>query len=179
MPLDFNVVKTNLYSWASAVVPNGMPIIFYEPNAPRPVVPYVSLYMTSIITVNQDYSSPESDLLGFIDMKGDRQFTLQIQCYGSDPLTVLENMRISLQKQTILDTLRENGIVFYQSISITDISALIDSEYEKRAQMDVLLGIGQTYSDNPGYFDTIEIEEEIHNVDDVIIFDETFQVPQN
>lgn len=179
MPLDFSVVKQNLYFWAQSVVPIGMPVIFYEPNAPRPTQPYITLYLTSLVAVNQDYSSPSSDGVGEIYMKGDRQFTLQIQCYGSDPITILENMRISLQKQTILDTLRANGIVFYQSSVITDISELVDSEYERRAQMDVLFGIGQTYSDIPGYFDSIEIDEEIYNVDNVIVSDGTIQVPQN
>jgi hypothetical protein len=176
MALNYNTVRQNLYTWAITQVPGGMPVIFYEPNAPRPVVPYVSLYLNSITAVNQDWSAPDADILGVIDMKGDRNFTLQIQAYGNDPLTVLENIRTSLQKQTVLDTLRANGIAFYQSLTINDITELVDSQFERRAQLDVLFGIGQIYTDNPGYFSTIEVEEVYLDAEEVVVYDETLTI---
>lgn len=176
MALNYDVVKANLYSWAITVVPMGMPVIFYEPNAPRPVVPYVTLYMNTVTAVNQDWASPNSDNLGNIDMHGDRQFTLQVQAYGNDPLTVLENIRTSLQKQTVLDTLRANGIAFYQSLTINDITELVDSRFERRAQLDILFGIGQVYQDTPGFFDEIEIDQQYINAVDVVVYDETLTI---
>lgn len=176
MPLNFNTVRQNLYAWAITVVPMGMPVIFYEPNAPRPTVPYVTLYLNTITAVNQDWSAPDADNAGSIDMKGDRQFTLQVQAYGNDPLTVLENIRTSLQKQTVLDTLRANGIVFYQSLTINDITELVDSQFERRAQLDILFGIAQIYNDIPGYFSTIEVEEKYLNAVDVVVYDETLTI---
>lgn len=180
MALNYNIVKNALYFWATSVIPAGMPVIFWNPNGPRPKVPYVSLFLSSITALNQDYSSPNADVNGDIYMKGDRQFTLQIQAYGNtgivDPLTILENMRSSLQKQTVLDTLRANAIVFYQSLTINDISDLVDSQFESRAQMDVLMAIGQTYSDSPGYFDTIEVEQVYIDAVDVVVYDETLTI---
>jgi hypothetical protein len=176
MTLNYDVVKSNLYTWANAVVPSGMPVIFYEPNAPRPSTPYVSLYMNTITAVNQDWSSPDADASGNIEMHGDRQFTLQVQAYGNDPLTVLENIRTSLQKQTVLDTLRANGIAFYQSLTINDITELVDSRFERRAQLDILFGIGQVYQDGPGYFDEIDIDQQYINAVDVVVYDETLTI---
>lgn len=176
MPLNYNVVRQNLYAWAITVVPPGMPVIFYEPNAPRPIVPYLSLYLNSIVAVNQDWSSSNADSAGSIEMKGDRNFTLQVQSYGNDPLTVLENIRTSLQKQTVLDTLRANGIAFYQSLTINDITELVDSQFERRAQLDILFGIGQVYSDVPGYFSTIEVEEEYLDVLGNVVYDDTITI---
>ena len=179
MPINYNTVKTNLYTWAVSVVPIGMPVIFWEPNAPRPLIPYITLFLNSILAVNQDWTANEADVLGEVEMKGDRQFTLSIQAYGgTDPLTVLENIRSSLQKVSVLDTLRTNGIVFYESLNISDISDLIDSQYEKRASMDILFAIGQVYSDTTGYFDNIEIQEQIYNIDGNLVIDEIFPVPQ-
>lgn len=176
MPINYSLVKQTLYNWASAQVPTGMPVIFYQPNAPRPNVPYVTLFIASVNQVNQDWSSDEADVNGEIDMHGDRQFTLQVQAYGgSDPLTLLENMRTSLQKQTVLDILRAGGVVFYSSLAINDITNLVDSQFERRAQFDVSLGIGQVYSDNPGYFNTIEIEEIISDGVN-IVYDETITI---
>lgn len=176
MPLNYETVKTTLYNWAVSVVPSGMPVIFWEPNAPRPEVPYVTLFLSSIIALNQDWSSPSANVSGEIDMKGDRSFTLQIQGYGNDPLTVLENIRTSLQKQTVLDNLRVGGIVFYQSLTITDITELVDSQYEKRASLDVLMAIGQTYTDEPGYFSEIEVQEIYLDQIDNVVYDETITI---
>lgn len=176
MALNFATVKLNLYQWAVTVVPMGMPVIFWEPNAPRPTVPYVTLFLSNIVAVNQDWSSADADASGIIDMKGDRQFTLQIQSYGGDPLTVLENIRTSLQKQTVLDTLRANGIAFYSSLAINDITDLVDSQFERRAQLDVLMGIAQIYTDDPGYFDTMEVQEVIENQIEVVVYDETITI---
>ncbi len=179
MPISYATVKTNLYSWAVSVLPSGMPVIFWEPNAPRPAVPYATLFLSSIVALNQDWTENDADASGIVDMKGDRQFTLSFQVYGgADPLTVLENVRSSLQKQTILDTLRANGIVFFQSLNIEDITDLIDSQWERRATMDILFGIGQTYTDNPGYFDHMIVEEVIKNEQGNIIYDKTFPIPQ-
>lgn len=176
MALNFTTVKLNLYQWAVTVVPMGMPVIWYEPNAPRPSVPYVTLYLTSVVTTNQDWSAADADSTGTIDMKGDRQFTLQVQAYGGEPLTVLENIRTSLQKQTVLDTLRANGIAFYQALSIADITELVDSQFERRATLDVLFAIAQIYTDTPGYFDEIEVEEVIQNAIGDVVYDETITI---
>ena len=176
MPISYAAVKQTLYDWAISQVPVGMPVIFYQPNAPRPIEPYITLYILNTQQINQDWSSPNADINGDIDMKGDRQFTLQIQAYGQDDvLTLLENMRTSLQKQTVLDILRAGGIVFYTSLGINDITRLVDSQFERRAQLDVSLGIGQTYTDSPGYFDEIEIEEIISDALN-IVYDETITI---
>lgn len=176
MAINFLTVKNNLYDWAVTVVPMGMPIIYWEVNAPRPVIPYVTLQISQVTAVNQDYSAPDSDSSGNIFMKGDRQFTLAVQSYGGDSLTVMENLRTSLQKQTVLDTLRANGIVFYQSLTINDITDLVDSKYESRSQLDILFGIGQVYADSPGFFDEIEVEEVFINALGVVVYDETLTI---
>ena len=176
MPLNFVTVKNSLFAWAVSQVPVGMPVIWWQPNAPRPVVPYITLFLQSVTAINQDWTSPISDINGVINMKGDRSFTLQVQGYGEDPLTLLENIRTSLQKQTVLDTLRINGIAFYQSLTINDITDLVDSRFERRAQLDIMFGIAQIYTDNPGFFDEIEVQQVYENPDSVIIFDETINI---
>lgn len=177
MAINFATVKLNLYQWIVTQIPGGMPAFFWEPNSPRPSIPYVTLWLSSVVAVNQDWTAEDADSLGVVDMKGDRQFTLEVQAYGGDPITLLENIRTSLQKQTVLDTLRANGIAFFQSITISDITELVDSQFERRGQLDILFGIGQVYTDNPGYFDEIELQEVIENQLGNIVFDETITLP--
>jgi hypothetical protein len=177
MAINFASVRDSLYQWAVSQVPAGMPVIYWQPNAPRPTIPYITLFISQVTAVNQDWSDHEATGLGIINMRGNRQFTLEVQSYGSDPLTIVENLRTSLQKQTVLDTLRVNGIAFYSSLTINDITELVDSKFERRAALDILFGVGQVYTDTPGFFDQVELTEVVDNVDGVEIYNDSFLIP--
>lgn len=179
MPLVFSNIKTSLYNWALANVPAGMPVVFYFPNAPRPTVDYVSLLISSVMQVGWDYVPQPTDTAGDVEQVGDREFIVTANAYGGDVLTVLENLRTSLQKQTVLDTLRANGIVFVDWFPINDITDLIDSRFEQRATMDIRFRIAQEYTDVLGTIAQIEAEEVILNVDGTIVLDQTVLIPPN
>ena len=175
MTINFETVKTNLYNWALANSP-GCSVIFLNENAPRPSQPYVTLLLSSLNQIGEDYT-PEADLNGLVDMVGDREFTLQIQTYGGDCVTRLENLRNSLQMQTVLDTLRANGIVFVNHFGINNTTELLDSRFEKRAAMDVLFRMGQDYPDNLGLIETAEIEEIYQDATGTVVYDHTTTIP--
>jgi hypothetical protein len=176
-PLDFNVVRTNLYNWAIANIPSGMPVIYLYPNAPRPQVDYVSLYISTITQIGWDWTEDPTDNTGISNMVGDREFTLQAQAYGGDPMTVLQNLRTSLQKQSVLDSLRVNGIVFVNWFAINDVTELVDSRFEQRASMDILFRIADVYTDNLGVIDNVVLQEIYHNPSGNIVYNETFTIP--
>lgn len=173
MPLNFETVKTNLYTWASGQS-GGNPVIFANENSPRPALPYMTLFLNSLVQIGDDYV-PRPDGVGDLDLVGDREFTLQVQCFGGDPITLLENMRTSLQKETVLATLRANGIVFVQHNPITDITALLDTEFEPRASMDILFRIAQTDTDNHGLIETVEVQE-VFSDGQSTVYDETVTI---
>lgn len=177
MAIDFNVVRTNLYNWAIANLPEGMPVIYLYPNAPRPTVDYVSLYISTVNEIGWDYTEDPTDDSGVANMIGDREFTVQAQAYGGDPVTVLQNLRTSLQKQTVLDSLRVNGIVFFNWSPINDITELVDSRYEQRATMDIFFRIADIYTDTLGVIDTVVLQEEFLNAEGTIVYNETFTIP--
>lgn len=178
MTIDFSVVRTNLYNWAVANIPSGTPAIYLYPNSPRPTVDYVSLYIATITQIGWDWTQDPLDDTGITTMVGDREFTLQVQAYGGDPMTVLQNLRTSLQKQTVLDSLRVNGIVFVNWFPINDVTELVDTRYEQRASMDVLFRIADISTDNLGVIDTVVLEEVFKNQNGDIVYDETFTIPQ-
>jgi len=177
MAIDFMVVRTNLYVWASSNIPVGMPAIYYYPNAPRPTVDYITLYLSSIDQIGWDYVQGPLAIDGIAEQVGDREFILTVQGYGGDPMTVLQNLRTSLQKQSVLDSLRVNGIVFVSWFPINDITDLVDSRFEQRATMDIRFRIADVYSDNSGVISTVELQEVLQNASGDIVYDETFTIP--
>lgn len=178
MAINYITLKQNLYTFFLALVPMGMPVIWYEPNAPRPIVPYVTLFLNTTTQVNQDYSAPETDINGNIFMRGDRTFTLQLQAYGGEPLNILEDIRTSIQKQTVLDALHAAGIAYNMTGIINDITSLVDSQFERRAQMDLTMTVAQRYSDNPGYFDHLILQQIYLDPAGTIVYDELVEIPE-
>jgi len=170
MPLNIESVKTDIYDWAVANVPGSVPVVFYFPNAPRPDIPYVSLYLLNFMQVGDDWVSPP-DNVGGTDIIGDREFTMTINAYGGDPFTILENLRSSLQNQSVLDTLRDNGIVFVQQFQINDVSTLLDTEFEIRASMDIMFRIAQDNSGDDGLIETVELTETFSDGNTVVYTD--------
>lgn len=177
MSIVFKTLKNALYDWAVSNVPVNMPVVYYYPNAPRPTVDYVTLLISSVNQIGWDYVPMPSDNSGIVEQVGDREFIVTVQGYGGDPLTVLENLRTSLQKQTVLDSLANKGIVFVNWYTIQDITDLVDSRFEQRATMDILFRIAQEYFDNLGVISQTEIEEIIFNVDGSLILDQTVVIP--
>ncbi len=177
MSIDFSIVRNNLYEWAISNIPNGMPTVWYFPNAPRPTVDYISLYISNVSQIGWDWEQNPLDNSGISEQVGDREFTLQIQAYGGDPITVLNNLRTSLQKTTVLDTLRSNGIVFANWFAINDITSLVDSRFEQRGSMDILFRIADIYSDNAGVIDIVNIDETIKDSTQTIVYHETQTIP--
>lgn len=175
MSIDWEVVKTNLYDWAIENGTENMPVIFLNENAPRPTTDYLTLNISSLVQIGEDYTTQPDNDNGIIEMVGNREFTLQIQSYGGFPLDYLEKLRFSLQKQTVLDSLRSNGLIFVNHFQITDITQIIDTGFEQRGSMDVLFRIAQTYEDELGSIHTVNIEEELSD-DDSIVFDGSFTV---
>jgi hypothetical protein len=177
MTIDFNSVRTSLYNWVVANVSSGMPVIYLYNNSPRPTVDYITLYISSVTQIGWDFVQSPLDDVGSSQQVGDREFTLQINAYGGDPITVLQNLRTSLQIQSVLDTLRANGIVFANWFPINDITELVDSRYEQRGSMDILFRMADIYSDNVGVIDTVVYEEKYLNADGSVIIDRTYTIP--
>lgn len=175
--IDFMTVRTNLYNWAVANIPSGMPVVYLYPNAPRPTVDYLSLYISTVTQIGWDYVQGPLANDGIAQQVGDREFTLQIQAYGGDPITVLQNLRTSLQKQSVLDSLRVNGIVFANWFQINDVTELVDSRYEQRGSMDILFRIADIYTDNLGVISTVELQEVYLNPSGDEVYDETITIP--
>lgn len=177
MSIDFNTVRTNIYNWAIENIPSGMPAIYLYNNAPRPTVDYITLYIATVSQIGWDWENDPNDVTAIAEMVGDREFTLQVQAYGGDPITVLQNLRTSLQKQTVLDSLRANGIVFANWFNVNDVTELVDSRFEQRASVDILFRIADIYSDETGIIESIELEEVFKDPANQIVYDETFIIP--
>lgn len=172
MSINFNSLKDSLYDWVKSVVSNDVDVIFLNENSPRPENQYITLQISSFLQIGDDYIPRPLVSDGTVEQVGDREFTLQIGSYRGDSLSVLELLRTSLQKTTVLDSLRENNIVFVQQLQIQDLTQLISSQFEPRSQMDIQFRLAQTYDDILSTIESVEIDE-IYKNDDSTVYTDT------
>lgn len=175
--INFYNLKVALYNWAVANTPTGTPVIYYYANAPRPTVDYVTLFLQNFMQIGWDYTPAPSDNAGDVIMVGDREFTLQIQAYGTNSFGLLEGLRTSLQKQTVLDSLAVSGIVLVNWFPIQDITQLVDSRFEERGTLDILFRIAQQETDVLGTIAQLELQEIVYDVDATVILNQTVLLP--
>lgn len=176
--IDFAALKTVLYNWASANVPSGMPVIWLFPNAPRPTVDYVTLRISAFDQIGWDYIPQPVDEAGDVEQVGDREFTLQVEAYGGQAMQIVENLRTSLQKQTVLASLAVNGIAYFDWATINDLTELVDSRFEQRALGEFRFRLAQIYADVLGTIAQAQITEVILNVDGSTVLDQTVTIPE-
>lgn len=177
MSIVFDTLQNSIYAWANANSPIDVPVIWYYPNAPMPETTYISLNITTFNKMAWDYIPRPLDDPGNVTLKGDREITLNVQCYGINPMQILENLRTSVQTEIVKNLLNADGLAYFGTESIIDLTSLVDSRYESRASVDMYFRIGQQYSDILGTIATVEVTEEFFNAAEVLIFEETYTVP--
>ena len=145
----------------SAVIDAGTNtnVIFHFPNAPRPAFPYTSIQYLGVGEEINDW-----DIFDTTDnvnkQYGFRDITFTINTYGDNARQEASQLQGSLRKQTIRDSLRS---IFSASIMnmtpISDLTDLVDDEYEQRASFDILINANiedGSSEDDTGYYDTVD-----------------------
>lgn len=132
--LDIVAIQKTIYDWVSTTT--GLTTIWLDPNAPRPPKPYIAMRISNFEMIAQDYVSAPDDL-GNIALIGNREFTLEVDYYGINSLGIMDNLRTSLQQHNTRASLELGGLVYVNSTAITDLTALLDNQYERRYMVEI------------------------------------------
>lgn len=137
--MNFDAIDKALYDWVNIFT--GQNVIWLNQNSPRPDRPYLTLYKSTLLPIGHDFES-NVNIGGELRIGGIRQLTLQISHYGNNSMGVLESLMVSLHMDQYKDILVAEGITYLDRLAINDLSTLLDTEFENRAQMDLLFLIG-------------------------------------
>jgi hypothetical protein len=150
-------IQAGIYSWGIAVLPS-VPIIWSDDNGDRPSTTYISFKLPTIKGVGVDI---ELDT----EVVGNRDFVLATQSFGSGAMDNLETLKMSLSKISNILLLRAVNIAIVSQGSVNDISMLLDSRWEERAQCDFNFRFAQIDSDDSGAIQHINIEKDFYRPD--------------
>ena len=150
-------LQTDVYDLMQPII--GGVVIFADQNKPRPPLPYSVIKINSVRYVNQDhYGDPDSN--GIQTVKGDREFTLNVQMFGeSDVVSLLGGVVDRLRLTTNIDKFMAKKLTAFNTEAVTDISALLDSTViEKRASVDIFMRYKSSLTDNVGVIGAVNVE---------------------
>jgi hypothetical protein len=143
--------------------------IWEYPNAPRPVRPYCSIRIGSVVRIGEPYHGT-IDASGIAQVLSQREVVLSIVVYedrdNTDPRSALltaTDLRDSLDLYGTLDTLKTNGWAYRGVELLQDTPELLDTGFEPRATFDVRFGVTIEQSDDMGWIETVIFTGDIEN----------------
>ena len=150
-------IASDIYTLLQPII--GGSVIFADQNAPRPALPYTTLKLSGFRRINKDhYSDPNNS--GIQTVKGDREFTVNIQHYGTqDAESLLNDVAGKLQLTTNIDKFMAKKISCFNTGVVNDLSTVINNTMiESRASLDIFCRVKSSMTDNVGIIDTVNIE---------------------
>lgn len=156
-------------------------VIWEFANSPRPKRPFVSLRFPTIARFGDlDYTPIDDNGIRTILANG--YWTLTINAFGVndasliDAIDMLENLKLSLRKQSVIDYLYKNYISITNVMNTTNITQIESSGFEQRATLDVIFYIVTAIDDDVGIIENVNAEGEMLNYDGSVAKEITINV---
>lgn len=168
-------LRTDLFALFDPLITEA--VIWSDSNSPRPALPYVAMKVMGIRRVNSDWYSESIGVDGLQKVKGDREFTLNIQRFGTTSVEALSSLADRLRLTTIIEKFNTAKLPIVTAEDVVDVAALLDkAQIEPRASLDIFIRMKSSLTDNVGYIDTVEIETVYINQDGTETAPETIVV---
>lgn len=163
LPLDFNAIRKALVDEVQKVT--QVTCILLEPetqNVPRPPKPYFGLkFITPAAKFGDDSAQAVPDINGnpttVWNYGGQRKMSVEFNCFGNSHEEAYNYMCLwqsALELETVQADLRTAQIAVWLNGNVADLSALLNTGFEGRAQMDVQFGIAANMTADLGEIDT-------------------------
>ncbi len=156
-----------IYTWATGEA--AIPAIWENPNAPRPALPYLSLHIMGIVRTGGDYISPP-DVNGESKIISNVLINTTISCFYNDDaskingMEVLNDLRMSLQKESVKQYFNENDLAVIKLISsVQDITTLTATGYEQRSVLDIQFATATFITDDVGLIEHVQGTGDVQN----------------
>lgn len=151
-----------IYDFIKAIVGSSVSVIWEEQGEDRPSKPYVSLCIISGPTKignRAEMTYKETDTYTRYFQK---KFTLSISVFANNNDSyIINNIQNSLYLEDKLNILRSGGISVWNQIGPSNISRVIDDDWEYRSHLDAIMSYGENIDDITGEIRKVEINGQI------------------
>lgn len=132
-----------IWQWAQTVLGDDFTVIWDKPNNPRPSLPYITLKLSPGRKIcNRDVEYIERDTYRYNFKKA---ITLTVNIFADDNhLKHCENLIDSLEIPNYQTILRQGGLAIWNNSNPIDISELINTDFEGRAEFELILSYNES-----------------------------------
>ena len=165
MALTWVTIQNSIATWAKTY--SGITTIWVEQNAPQPLKPYITLNLSSRdvaqgMGVGMDERSVSSASPGVITTALHRRFTLSINCYSNSTIgdthaaAYIQKLVTTLDGELLRLSLWRDGLkAIPQASGINDLSAMLETRAESRAQIDIDWATLDAVTENVSWIQTV------------------------
>lgn len=137
--MEFAPIKDALYTWFKKT--SGLDsVIWADQDGPRPARPYATLRLITGAVKLGGQDNLRVNESGVFYLNGPREITVSINVMGVSALDILTTARDSLDDPSVIDDLEADGIAIIEDGSPQNITELLETGFEERAQMDLKIG---------------------------------------
>lgn len=140
--------------------PSTVLVVHSDQVAPAPLYPYAVIRIDSIVKTQFDETRIMDEEANIASIGGQRRATVSISCFGNNPLQMASQARNSLSKRTVLDQLSSAGIAIISTEPILNLTTVLETEEEKRADFDFFIGFADSIGDDLGVIESVELTGE-------------------
>lgn len=162
--MSLDNIKLGIKKWIQGEL--KLTVMFAEQSGPRPSkLPYVTIRLDSPTALGGADEQGELDDDGNVEVRGHRTLTVALDTYGPGALSIMETLQQSLGKVSVLDILSEEyGLAVIDTMPIQNLTALLETEFEERAHMDLIVGYAKAMTDHVGIIEHVEINDKIIDI---------------
>jgi len=144
-------IENALVSWLSTEM-SAVTVILAEQGAPKPGSPFATIKLSGArgqgLDDRLDITDPGAPAYATQDLLGDRRAPVSVQLFGAGALDYARQAADSLNLQTVRDALWAAGLApVLPPGEVRDLTGLVQTDFEERAQFDFDLVWGDSYTD--------------------------------
>jgi len=159
----WTTIENALYAWSSGQL--GIPVHWANQDVPEQDRPMATLNVRSraipfAATDEQRYTATK----GVFDLVQRRKLILSVNVYCSDvtgdghALARIEALQKSVGLEAVKAAFSAAGLAVVEARGPVDLTAVLTSRFESRAQMDVVFGYVTTTQEDLGYIETSDAD---------------------
>jgi len=139
--------------------PRPVPVIRSDQvgDRPTPSYPFATYRFDSYIELGQDEVSPP-DASGIVTVSGQRQATISVHYFGSNPIGNISTAYLSLGKPTVQAFLYLAGIAINEKGPVQNVTAMLETKYDDHATFDFYVGLSDSMTDNVGLIERVGLQ---------------------
>jgi hypothetical protein len=168
MAIDWTGLRTAVRACALAATGlNDGHVIWAFQNGPRPLVPFIEINPRLAIARvgSHDEETMNAANADQLDRKAQRRVTVSCHAFGPDAFALLEAMQAFCDTEAGHVLFDVAGLAVADFGSVNDLTELLETQFEERAQFDLIFALAAVSSEKVGAITSVGLAGTIQNPD--------------